>query len=246
MIETLAYIEAYFQRTLSEADRVAFEKRIEEEEDFAQEVAIYLTARKALQEELLIQKQKQWTEDEMAKESIPSIAPVKKMYQQKWFIYAAACFILAIAVYLFEKPATTEQIAQSYITENYSHISQTMDGGKDSLQKGIAAFNNKEYDQALLFFNAVAAEDSMNTDAIKYAGLIYLITENYDKALIQFDNLASRKGLFSNPGMFLKGLTLIKRNAEGDTIIAKQLLEQVVKEKLDGNIEAEKLLHSYK
>jgi hypothetical protein len=57
-----------------------------------------------------------------------------------------------------------------------------------------------------------------------------------------FNELAAKKELFSNPGMFLKAITLLQRNQPGDREQAEQLLQQVIDEKADGSKEAERWL----
>ncbi|MEJ7680068.1 MAG: hypothetical protein WKG06_19850 [Segetibacter sp.] len=69
--------------------------------------------------------------------------------------------------------------------------------------------------------------------------------KDYDKALMHFDELAQKKGLFSNPGLFLKALTLLERNMGNDKDGAKKLLQQVVADKLEHSKEAEELLKKW-
>ena len=51
--------------------------------------------------------------------------------------------------------------------------------------------------------------------------------------------------MLSNPGLFYKAVTLLKRNKEGDVKQAKELLEQVVKEHLDNSKEAAEWLKKF-
>jgi tetratricopeptide (TPR) repeat protein len=120
-----------------------------------------------------------------------------------------------------------------------------MDASHDSLQSGIEAYNNKDYDKALQLFLGVQKSDSANSDAKKYAGLGYLRQQNYDKAVQQFDELANMRGLHSNPGDFLKAVSLLERNRTGDKEEAKILLQKVVNEKEENYQEAEKLIKKF-
>ena len=81
--------------------------------------------------------------------------------------------------------------------------------------------------------------------AKKNMGLVYLVTKNYDKALQQFDELAKMQDLYKNPGQFLKAVTLLERNEQGDKVQAKKLLEQLVNEKGEGSREAAKWLKDW-
>ena len=242
---TMEYIESYFQQTLTNEERAAFEARCEKDEEFAKNVAFYITARQALREELLGQKVGEWKkEDPVPEEAAPVISMVKrKTTFGRWAAYvAAACVVLAISVYLFDARTTPKKLATAYIN---STLSQTMDASHDSIQLGIAAYNDQQYDNALQFFEGVEQRDSSNTDAKKYAGLSYLQKQDYDKALQQFDELANIKGLHSNPGDFLKATTLLLRNKQGDKEEAKALLQKVVNEKEEGSKEAAEWLKKF-
>jgi anti-sigma-K factor RskA len=156
---TLEYIESYFQQTLSSEERSAFEIRCERDEEFAKDVAFYITARQALREELLGQKVGDWKKEAAVEEEA---APVISMIKRKttfvrWAAYvAAACVVLAVSVYLFEARTTPQKLAAAYINNT---LSQTMDASHDSIQLGIAAYNDKEYDKALRLFEGVEQRD---------------------------------------------------------------------------------------
>jgi tetratricopeptide (TPR) repeat protein len=241
---TIEYIESYFQQTLSSEDRVAFEARCEKDEAFAKDVAFYITARQALREELLGQKVAEWkNEDAVREETAPVISMNKRRTTfGKWAAYvAAACVVLAISVYLFEVRTTPQKLATAYINNT---LSQTMDASHDSIQLGIAAYNDKEYERALQLFEGVEQRDPSNSDAKKYAGLTYLQKQDYDKAMQQFDKLSNMQ-LQSNPGDFLKATTLLVRNKQGDKEEAKALLQKVVNEKEEESKKAEEWLKKF-
>lgn len=235
MSETLDYIESYFEKKLSAAEKQRFEERIAQDETFAGEVAFYISLREAIRQKLAEQKKLDWQDGQ---QSIPAAAPVKKISVRSWLPYAAAaCLLLAIALYLFLPSETPQRLAGTYITQHLTHLSQTMDGSKDSLQEGIGAYNRGDYNRALLLFQGVYQSHPDNSDAKQYIGLVYLMQNDYDNALQHFDELAAKK-LFSNPGPFLKAVTLLKRNKSGDKELAKTLLEHVRDQQLEGRAEA--------
>lgn len=247
MSKSLEYIEAYFEKKLSIQEKQIFEDRCMQDTNFAGEVAFYISSRKAIRQKLLEHKRNQWSVIETntdinepgADTALPSDpAPVKKMAFRKWMPYvAAASMLLAVATYSFYSQETTHQLAKGYV-KTLTHIDQNM-GSADSLQQGINAYNNGDYDSALYLFQNVYKAYPDHSDAKKYIGLVYLMKEDYDKALIHFDELSQRKDLLSNPGVFLKAVTLLKRNKQGDKETAKVLLEQVVQnDKLEHRKEA--------
>jgi tetratricopeptide (TPR) repeat protein len=247
MSGTTEYIEAYFKQTLNTEERKTFEAKCETDEAFAKQVAIYLTARQALREELLQQKIQQWKGGvSQQEEPVPVIPMQRRTTFVKWVMYAAAaCLLLVASVYLFEANSSPKRLAVNYIQTNYASLSHTMDASHDSLQSGIEAYNNKNYDKALQLFLGVQKNDPANSDAKKYAGVVYLQQQDYDKAVQQFDELANMKGLYSNPGDFLKAVSLLERNRTTDKEEAKILLQKVVNEKEEGYQEAEKLMKKF-
>ncbi len=225
------YIDAYLKKTLNEEEQKTFERRCEEDKAFAQEVAFFITTKQALQEELLQQKRSLW-QNKNAEDEIPILPLIKRSFTSRWFMYAAAaCLVLAASVYLFEANSSPRRLADNYIKTNYGNLSITMSGDKDSITLGQAAYNNKQYDRALQLFRGVERHDAFNSDAKKYAGLAYLQKDEYDSALLQFEVLANMQHLFSNPGDFLKAVTLLERNKPGDKTEAKKLLQKVVNER---------------
>jgi tetratricopeptide (TPR) repeat protein len=244
MNETLAYIEAYFQNELNESERMRFEERCITDESFAGDVAIYLTTRQSLKNELLTTKQSQWKESPAIK-AVPVVAPVRKMHQQVWVRYAAAAFLILIAsLYFLLKTDSPQKLALNYINEHYDHLSQTM-GVADTLELGKSAYNKKEYSKAATLFESLSKRHEESAEAKQYAGLSYLKQNDYDQAIQLFDDLGNMS-LHSNPGLFLKATALLLRNKNDDFQQSKILLEQVVKEGLEGSEEAKELLRKLK
>ncbi|MFT4017534.1 MAG: tetratricopeptide repeat protein [Agriterribacter sp.] len=179
-------------------------------------------------------------------------APVAQMHKKNNFVRmamaAAAGLVLILAAYFafFQSSNNPVQLADKYVKEELTHLSLTMDGVQDSLQMGMAAYNDKDYQKALQIFDGLYKNHPEDNYVLKYKGLAYLLTKNYDKALSSFDELAAKKHLFSNDGLFLKALTLLQRNQDGDKDAAKQILEQVVNEKTEGNAKAEDWLKNWK
>lgn len=169
-----------------------------------------------------------------------NVTPVKKLKTFQWISYAIAASVIILVAVLFLNKTSPQRLANNYVSKNLTILSVTMnDSSDDTLQAGIAAYNNKQYDRALQFFKNYNTNHPQSGSVKEYLALVYLITKNYDSALHRFDELSNQKGLYTNPGMFLKAVTLLQRNKEGDKEQAKQLLQQVSRQKLDGNREAE-------
>jgi tetratricopeptide (TPR) repeat protein len=235
MSELIGYIEDYFENRLDPEDKRLFESKCVHDESFARDVAFYIAHRKVIKEELLRQKIAVWTEGEDKDGSQKHPALVKKMAIRRWLSYTgAAAVLLVFLLYFTEFYPSPRRMANDYIEKTFSRLSQTMDGSTDSLQQGIAAYNEKDYGKALILFEGLYKAHPENFDALRNAGIVYLRTKNYDKALEKFGKLTKVRGLLSNPGLFLQAITLLQRDAPGDKRQAKELFNVVVQQGLEG------------
>lgn len=245
MSEIIEYIDAYFNQELNESERKEFEARCTTDENFASDVAFYISARGVAREALLKQKQ-QWKNDSESVQETVAVKPAKKPLVLRWIPYAAAaCLVFIMALSYLFLSNNPRRLANNFINENYAHLYHVMDASRDSMQLGISEYNNKNYQRAALLFNGVEEKDPSNSDAKKYTGLAYFQLGNYDKALQYFKELADMKGLYSNSGDFLQAITLLQRNATGDKEAAKALLQKVVNENEDGSDVAKKMLEKW-
>ncbi len=244
MSETLEYIDAYFTEALNEEERKQFEARCVADEAFAKDVAFYIMAREEARQSVIKQKQ-QWKENAGTVNEMVAVKPAKRSIVLQWMPYAAAaCLVFVMAFYFLYSSNNSRQLANRFIEEKYSHLSLVMDASSDSMQLGMDAYNKKDYKKAVTYFNGLRMRDSLNSDAKRFAGVVYLQLKDYDKALHCFQELSAMKG-FSNSGDFLQATTLLERNANGDKEAAKALLEKVVKENEDENDIAKRMLEKW-
>ena len=248
MSEHFEYIDAYFQKELNESEKKEFEERCTTDEQFANDVALYISSRSALREMLLEQKKSEWGKAE-SNDAATTVAPVKQMNSRRWLLYAAAaCLILAIIVFPFLSKDSPQEIANKYMNQTLVTSSQTMDGSSDSLQLGIAAYKKKDFTTSIQIFRDVYRAHPENDDALRYLGQTYVMAGNFDGAIASFDELTQKQSQSSyNYGPFLKAVTLMKRNRGNDLQVAKGLLQRVVEKdnNLDGKREAEKWLKNW-
>ena len=250
MTDTFDYIDSYFTGRLDDAEKQQFEDRCVQDQSFAEEVAFYIQSRTIFKEELLTAKKTTWAAAAAAGEKNSAKTPGARQPTARLRTLimtsaAAAAVLLLFSLYLLTKPQSPAQLATNYIHSHYDHLSQTLDGTRDSLAQGITAYNNRDLNHALNLFTTLAHDHPGNTDARLYSGLVYLREKDYDKALNEFDTLANVPSLYSNPGPFLKAVTLLQRNAAGDRETARQLLQDVVRRNLDGNQEAAAWLQKF-
>ena len=245
MNDNFEKIENYLNGSMTAEEKSRFEKELEENNELQQLFNLYRTINSEMynaekygdREAALKNTLSRLNGKYFKQQSAPVISMQQKNNLSRRIMAVAAGLILILVAYFtfFNSRNTPTRLADQYVKHELIHLSQTMDGAKDSLQQGIAAYNNKEYEKALQLFETVYTSHPDNSDALRYTGTVYLITKEYDKALEKFDDLAAKTELFSNAGPFLKAVTLLQRNAAGDKAAAKAILEEVVKDKQEGS-----------
>jgi tetratricopeptide (TPR) repeat protein len=232
------HIEAYFNGSLSAGEKVAFEERCVSDPAFAEEVALYVSLRDGLKQEFHAQKKAQFAElHHRLAAARPSQGIVR--FIRPAIALAAACLLLFWVWTTFLNKPSAQTLAGNYIQTHFTTLGLTMGtDSADRFQAGIAAYNNKNFSEAEKIFQSLQQQSSLQPEAVKYLGILYLTTGNYDKALVQFDTLSRNTQLYANPGLFYKALTLLKRSARGDKETARTLLEEVIQKQLPGSNEA--------
>lgn len=243
MEETLNYIDRYFQGQLQEAEKVAFEQRCETDSGFAEAVSFYLTARQTVKKELHEQKKAEFQQlyQELSKHPVQRPGTVRRM--MPYLSAAAASVLIFLGWYFFFNNPSPQQLAEQYIHDNLNTLSVTMGNNQDSLQLGLAAFNRRDFHTAEKLFLGLAQRN--DPEGIRYLGILYLVNNQYDKALAQFNELANNPNLYANHGLFYKAITLMKRSVGKDSLQAKQLLQEVVDKGLPGSREAASWLPNF-
>ena len=112
------------------------------------------------------------------------------------------------------------------------------------MQTALRLYNDGKSEEALKYFESMLVRDTSFVDGKKYAGIVSLKLKKYDEAILYFSQLANYQ-LYANPGKFYHALTLLKRNQAGDNQQAKVLLEQVVKNDLEGSKDAKVILEKW-
>lgn len=244
MTTPLDLIDDYFTGNLSDEEKATFEKKLQAEPDFADEVALYLSAF-AISREDADQEKKQRFRELYVEREMAKTTPVVQFRWLKPAMAAAAVLLVALLVWtFFLKTPTTTQMADRYINSELKAFPLQM-GPNNNLQEAKELYNNGKYSEALTKLEAILNEKPDDPEIIKLAGIVSLRLDNYDKALGYFKWLADQPGMFDNPGEFYQALTLLKRDLPGDDQNAKILLQDIVEKNLSGKEEAQKWLKKW-
>ncbi len=222
MTDDLSYIEDYFNGLLTTEEQQAFEKRLVEDTQLAEQVGFYLSTIHSIREPFVQQRKQHF------RNLYQPAAPVVSI--RKYWIYASsAAAVLVVAALLFFRSSSPVSLADDFIQKNIRELSVKMGAG-DSLERAKELYNLNKLQESLVIFRALS-RDSLPTDALKFSGFVYLRQQNYDKAVSCFQKMESSQ-LQNNPGAFYHALTLMKRNEKGDKEAAKTLLKTVVDNQL--------------
>ncbi len=247
-MDNLDYIESYFASKPDNDRTREFEKRIESDPPFAEEVAFYLSVLKVSREESESAKKQRFKEI-YQETRVGEIAPVRNISDgrsaRKWVYYIAAAAVVAgivFGTYTFTSSASPQNLADKYIHENLLTLGVTMSGRTDSTQAGLQMYNEGKSAEALVQFENIIQSDTSNYRVKEYAGLAALLLKDYDKALKWFKELETYTANYSNPALLYQSLTLMERNQSGDAAKAKQLLQTIVQNDLEGKEVAQEWL----
>lgn len=238
-MNNLEKIETFFNNDISTEDRLEFEKRLLTDPEFASDIAFYVASGQAAGAAKQEKKDhfrhvydRYKAEHTDTHESTGS-AGIMKLWP--WLSAAAAVLLLFFAWNAWLRPASPRNLAEKYIAEQLHNLPVMMSDNIDSMQAGLRLYNEGEFTRSLSVFEAVLMVDTGNYEAKKFAGIVSLRLEQYDKALLYFKQLANLADLYSNPGIFYQSITLMKRDLPGDKLSARQLLQQVVEQDLEGS-----------
>ena len=234
-MDNLEYIETYFNEDLSPERKREFEQKITTDPVFAEEVAFYLSAKNEAAKEMKNERERFKEIYEQYKQgNHVNDNPQPPLLRKLWPWAAAVAAVLAGIIFglnVWLKPALPKELADKYMQENFQTLSVTMGNNEDSLQAGLRLYNAGRLEEALKQFESMILNDTSFFEAKKYAGIVSLRLEKYDKAINYFFQVENTR-LYANPGKFYHALALMKRNQPQDKQDAKILLQQVVENDL--------------
>jgi tetratricopeptide (TPR) repeat protein len=238
----LEYIDDFFGGRLSAAEKQSFEQRIANDPVFAREVTFYLDALKASEEAMQSDRRalhKEW----LASAPVVEMKSRRKVPMAAW-LSVAAMMLVAIMLWFVFQPRDAKSLANRYNTEHFSSLPVTMGVNVDSLQQGVALYNERKFEEASAIFVKLHETDSTDWQVLQYEGLTQLQLKHYDESIQWFVLLQNQQGLARNPGAFLHALALLMRDSNGDQASANLLLHTVIDTHLQGEEDAKKILEA--
>ncbi len=243
--QTYETIEAYLDNTLSEAERLSFEKRMQDDPNLAIEIRINREMRAQFSKasnatisnpeydsETLASLEKHLKSEEISQLS-KKIKEGKRLYDKtstskkpilRYLYYAAAAVALIFLVnrFFITPTNTSEELYVAY--SDWKNLPSLTSKGADqnNLAKGETLFAEKKYKEAITIFSK--NEYINNPHVLMYLGVSYLESNNFEKAQITFHRLLNGKTLESNKAYWYITLTYLKQGNNEKAIEYLQLL----------------------
>lgn len=230
-----AYIDDYFNNLLPPEERLVFEQRCLAEEEFAEEVAQYLVLRQEMQWQVDAERKERWRK--LREQEVVAPTKTKFVSLKKWG-WAVAAAVALIAFLFWPGKGDLKTASDEYIAGHFKTLGVSMNSSETTLQQGINKYNAGAYAEAVEAFGTIIEKAPGDLYALRYRGLSYLMLQNFDAAIADFETLSHIPDLASNPGYFYTALVLLQRDQSGDMISARKILQYVVDNELEGHREA--------
>lgn len=236
-MNTFDTIDNYFTGLLSTPEKIRFEQQLLTDTELAEATAFYVQARQMARQQAQDSRKAGWATLRQRQGVVRQPAWVPMAWA------AAACVLLVLGFFLlFHSQPSAPELADHYIQDNLTTLSVTMSGQTDTLQLARQAYNSGQFAEADKLVAILQRPNTDNTEVLKLAGLVALRQGNYDKAIGQFHSLSQRTDLRANPGLLYEAIARLKRNQSGDEATARQLLQTVIDQNLEGKKAAKELI----
>lgn len=230
-------IHGYFEKTLTEGDRLIFNELRESDAGFAEEVAF----QEAIKKQLHVQKRTDLKMDLRGFETEKKkVIPLR----WKWFSVAAA-LIMGVCTWIFmQKGESKKDLYAAYYQPFPNVTAPNVRGNNDVSEKSAALdlYDNEDYATALPLFEKLYEKDSSDYSYF-YQGICQLELENPVKAISLFENATYNESTpwqnvtdwylalaYLKTGKKNKAQAKLKKVVEADNFMAKQAKEILVNE----------------
>lgn len=231
------HIEAYLRRELSSEETVAFEKRMEEDAAFKQEVELYqkLVAGIQVQGRNDLKKELQSLENEIAQNERYTIT----LQPRHLLRIAVVVILLIIPLYIFY--SREDNLFDQYFLPYDNYVASVERGASDldAYQEAFQAYEVANYSQATQLFASLNAEQQAQEGVIFYWGLSHLALKESKSAINKLKQVLELSGDFQVQAKWYLALAYIQENKKEE---ARLLLEELVKSGRFQNQKARELL----
>ncbi len=238
-------IEVYISNSMSKEEMHSFEKQLENDAELKKEVELAKELNHFLKSDVinkhsdteLAKKINTFLESDEASKLENKLLKVKNEYKtalaksksKKYLLVAASiAFLLisSISYFFLQQNNSKKLFAQYYSVNDLPSVIKRSDQ-QDALIQGVLKFKKLDYKEALKMFDSYKnADNDINPSVYLYAGISNMELAQYDKALLEFDNIILSNSIDRSKGLWFKALLYLKKQ---DKVNAKIILEKIVK-----------------
>ena len=227
--------EKYFSGRLNEDEKILFQKCLDENLEFRQEIAFL--------EDLKVVAQK--SDEVVFKERLRTFEAGHKMDKKRpknlWLWSAAAAILIFVSVlYIFSRPYDHQELFAKYF-EPAKNVTMPLvrgDQQDQTLTSAFEAYNAGNYEEALTLFSATT-DSGRNPSILLYEGNVYLVTGRTEEAIGRFEEHIFSKDSLRFRSYWYLALAHLKNN---DPVKARTNLLQLTRTTTFKKKEAEQLL----
>lgn len=234
-MDTERLIAKYFLNQLTKEEKIQFDSLMQSDAAFKGQVEFESKVRKSVyQDEHSNLKQK-------LKDIEQNLEP--KQNKTKWYLAAASVVILLCVGFLWNlSSSSSERLFENYYqtASNTIHPIVRDNNVKDQLTKAFIAYENKDYDIALVQFENLY-NTSTQSELLFYQGICYLEMNKPNLAIESFLRHKNLNDDLSGKTNWYLALAYLKAEEKDKT---KMFLEEIMKNKSNYNYEKAKSLLS--
>ena len=197
--EKYILIERYLKGELSSEELQDFEKRLDEDKDFAETVALYKSLSSHLSERF------ESEEGEKAlRETIKSamnegkVIPLKERRTAKIpkYLWIAASIVILLGIGVVNNFLATPSYEDFAVHETLSLTERGDDS--ENYRRAEEAFNTKNYREAAALLGAILAEDSNQAEVALFRAIALVETDQFDEADKMLETLSKSGTAFED------------------------------------------------
>lgn len=227
--EILSQFERYESSTMSQEERVAFEERLRQEEDFRNSFEDFRQMQsgiKAFGYQQFAAQLQSWDEEH----DTDADEQVRTLSFSRWYYWAAAVAVIMVATISWWQlsPGQNEQLYTAYF-QPYPDVLTSRGENENALNTAMIAYESGEYSEAITLFRQLlegnGSTEAQGNELRFYLAQAYLSTESYDLAQQLLEDLQNvdQFGLKEASQWYL-ALAYLK---QGDSDTAVRLLQQI-------------------
>lgn len=213
------FIERYLEKEMTSEELVWFEKEFEGNTILKQDIEFHKKVNAVLADtdSILLKQQLEAIHQELVFESPKKERKLRKL---SFGAVAIAAVVIGLFVYTANRNYSNEKIVTAFYEPIDAHVNyRTVTDADRQLNKAIALYDAKQYEEALVLFESILAADVEMIGVNIYVGVSYMETGKYEKAYQSFSKIIEQEpNPFAEPAKWYLGMAYL---STGKTDLAK-------------------------